>query len=572
MSEEWTLHRWGGGILGKAPLVLVIMDGVGLGARDEGDAVYRAYTPTLDRLEQQGWIALQAHGTAVGMPTDGDMGNSEVGHNALGAGRVFAQGARLVDEAIADNSLFEGESWQEMIAHCRENDGALHLIGLLSDGNVHSHEDHLHALIKRAAHDGIARLFVHILTDGRDVAEDSALIYVERLETLLSEVGSTDERTYRIASGGGRMVITMDRYGADWEMVEKGWNTHVHGQGRSFASAHEAIETLREETGLNDQHLPPFVIAENGKPVGAMADGDGVIFFNFRGDRAIEITRAFEEDDFSPFDRGQRPHVLFAGMMQYDGDLQRPRHFLVQPPALHRTVSEYLVKQGVRQYAISETQKFGHVTYFWNGNRSGKFSDVLETYEEVPSERGGFDERPWMKAAEITDRTIAALRSGSYDFLRLNYANGDMVGHTGSIQASILAVETVDLCLERLLRVVEELGGVALITADHGNADDMLLRDKSGTFARNERGRLRPKTSHSLNPVPFAVYDPAGRIPHRFRELDNPGLSAVAATILLILDFVPPKDYDPSLLCLERYGRAKKRRTDRRGRAGGSGG
>ncbi|TNE43872.1 MAG: 2,3-bisphosphoglycerate-independent phosphoglycerate mutase [Deltaproteobacteria bacterium] len=550
MSDTLQLERWGGGLLGKGPLVLVVMDGVGLGRQDEGDAVYRAYTPTLDRLMQNGWIQLKAHGTAVGMPTDDDMGNSEVGHNALGAGRVFAQGARLVEEAIKEGTLFEGETWQTLIAHCKETGGALHLMGLLSDGNVHSHDSHLHALLRRAAKEGVERAFVHMLTDGRDVSDDSALIYVERLEEVLKEV-STEGRDYRIASGGGRMVITMDRYNADWEMVEKGWKTHVKGEGRYFSSAQEAIETLREETGANDQHLPPFVIGENDKPVGPVQDGDGVIFFNFRGDRAIEITRAFEEEDFSYFERDPKPNVLFAGMMQYDGDLQLPKHFLVDPPAIQNTLSEYLVHQDVRQFAISETQKYGHVTYFWNGNRSGKFDESLETYVEVPSDRGGFDERPWMKAAEITDRTIEALRSNRYDFLRLNYPNGDMVGHTGSIPAAILAVETTDLCLQRLLDVVEEMGGIALITADHGNADDMIQTNKSGAFLKDAQGKYRPKTSHSLNPVPFAVYDPKGQVPHVFRNLEEPGLSSVAATVMSLLGFVPPEAYDPSLLRLE---------------------
>lgn len=551
MSEAWKLERWGGGLLGNGPLLLVVMDGVGLGRQDEGDAVFRAHTPTLDRLMEQGWIQLKAHGTAVGMPSDKDMGNSEVGHNALGAGRVFAQGARLVEEAIADGRLFQGETWQTMIAHCKQNQSALHLMGLLSDGNVHSHENHLHAMIRKAAEEGVENVRVHVLTDGRDVSEDSSPIYVERLEGVLSEL-STDGRNYRIASGGGRMVITMDRYNADWDMVERGWKTHVKGEGRMFPSALEAIQTLRDETGQNDQHLPPFVIGENGNPVGPVQDGDGVIFFNFRGDRAIEITRAFEEgDEFSFFERDPNPNVLFAGMMQYDGDLQLPRKFLVDPPAIERTMSEYLVHQGVRQYAISETQKYGHVTYFWNGNRSGKFSGELEEFVEIKSDLGGFDNRPWMKAAEITDATLEALRSNRYDFLRLNFPNGDMVGHTGSIPASILAVETTDLCLHRILEVIDEVGGIALITADHGNADDMIQTDKSGAFQVDSHGHYRPKTSHSLNPVPFIVYDPKNRVPHVFRNLEEPGLSSVASTVMSLLGFVPPEDYDPSLLRLD---------------------
>ncbi len=547
--SQWKLERWGGGILGDAPLLMVIMDGVGLGSHDEGDAVFRAYTPTLAQLEP-GWTTLRAHGKSVGLPSENDMGNSEVGHNAFGAGRVFAQGAKLVDEAILEGRLFAGEVWQNLISHCLKAGSTLHLLGLLSDGNVHSHERHLYALIRQAAKAGIQQLRVHILTDGRDVPEDSALVYVDRLEAVLAEV-STSHCDYRIASGGGRMVITMDRYNADWSMVEKGWQTHVAGVGRMFASAKEAIQTLRDETGLNDQYLPPFVIGEQGQAVGPIHDHDGVIFFNFRGDRGIEMSRAFEEEDFPYFVREPHPRVMFAGMMQYDGDLQIPQLYLVEPPVIDQTVSEFLVHQGVRQYAISETQKFGHVTYFWNGNRSGKFDDSLETYVEVTSDLGGFDQRPWMKAAEITDRTIEVLKSGAYDFIRLNFPNGDMVGHTGAIPASIMAVETTDLCLARLLKTIKQVGGVALITADHGNADDMIQKDKSGLFLRDEKGEFRPKTSHSLNPVPFAVYDPMGRVPHQFRELASAGLSSVAATLLSLLGFVPPDFYDPSLLLID---------------------
>lgn len=548
--SQWQLERWGGGLLGHAPLLLVIMDGVGLGAQDEGDAVHRAFTPTLDSLAARGWRTLRAHGSAVGMPSEKDMGNSEVGHNALGAGRVFAQGAKLVEQAIEDGRLFAGQVWKDMVEQCRKAQSTLHLMGLLSDGNVHSHESHLHALVREAAACGVQRLRVHMLTDGRDVPEDSALIYVDRLEAVLAEASSS-ERDYRIASGGGRMVITMDRYNADWGMVERGWKTHVAGEGRMFSSAREAILTLREETGENDQFLPPFVIGEDGKAVGPIVDHDGVIFMNFRGDRAIEMSRAFVEESFHEFVRTPYPNVKFAGMMQYDGDLNLPELYLVEPPAIEQTVSEFLVHHGVRQYAISETQKFGHVTYFWNGNRSGKFDDSLETYTEVPSDLGGFEHRPWMKAAEITDAAVEALTSGAYDFVRLNYPNGDMVGHTGSIPASILSVEATDLCLARLLNAVEKVGGVALITADHGNADDMIQKDKSGAFLRNEEGLFQPKTSHSLNPVPFAVYDPKGKVPHRYRELPHAGLSSVASTMLSLFGLRPPEFYDPSLLILD---------------------
>jgi 2,3-bisphosphoglycerate-independent phosphoglycerate mutase len=426
------------------------MDGVGIGRQDESDAVWLARTPTLDALARtMPTTRLRAHGHAVGMPSDDDMGNSEVGHNAIGAGRIFDQGAKLVARAIAEGTIFEGDKasvWQSISERVRERGSTLHFLGLLSDGNVHSHIEHLFALLRRCDLEQIERVRVHVLLDGRDVSETSALDYVDALEELLETISGNPRRDYRIASGGGRMTTTMDRYEADWSMVERGWKTHVRGEGRTFASTREAIEIFRGETrGIGDQNLPQFVIAEgDAQPVGRIVDGDAVVFFNFRGDRAIEISRAFEDDDLDAFDRGARPDVLYAGMMEYDGDLRLPSRFLVAPPSIDRTLGEYLARAGLPQLAISETQKFGHVTYFWNGNRSGAFDPEIETYVEIPSDLRPFEERPWMKAAEITDRLIDELETGGYRHARLNYANGDMVGHTGHREAAIQAVEARD--------------------------------------------------------------------------------------------------------------------------------
>jgi 2,3-bisphosphoglycerate-independent phosphoglycerate mutase len=255
------------------------------------------------------------------------------------------------------------------------------------------------------------------------------------------------------------MLVTMDRYEADWRIVERGWNAHVHGNARRFPSATAAIETFRSENpGISDQNLPAFVIEKDGAPVGPIRDGDAVIFFNFRGDRAIEISRAFDDGPtFDKFDRGVRPDVLYAGMMEYDGDLHIPKHYLVSPPEIERPMGEILAGSHISQLAISETQKYGHVTYFWNGNRSGMFDSGTETYVEIPSDRVPFEQRPWMKAAEITDRLIAELRTGKHQFARVNYANGDMVGHTGSFDATVIAVEAVDLQLARLAKAIEDL-------------------------------------------------------------------------------------------------------------------
>ena len=548
---DFTLRKLRGFSPRPGPVMICVMDGVGLGKDNEGNAVRLARTPTLDHLLATcPNLSLRAHGTAVGLPSDGDMGNSEVGHNALGSGRVFDQGSKLVGQAIETGALFQGEVWKSFVGQVVANDKALHFIGLLSDGNVHSHIDQLFALIRRADEQGVKTCFVHALLDGRDVPEKSALLYVEPLEKLLQSISSRPDRDYRIASGGGRMLVTMDRYNANWGVVKRGWEAHVHGNGRRFASALAAIETYRaEQPTLIDQNMPEFVIEADGKPIGAMQDGDAVVFFNFRGDRGIEISRAFDDDTFTEFDRGARPDVLYAGMMQYDGDLMIPKRFLVEPPSIERTMGEYLAKNGVRQLAISETQKYGHVTYFWNGNRGGKFDEDLETYICVPSDLRPFDERPWMKAAEITDQFIDELRTGRYGHLRLNFANGDMVGHTGVLQAAIQAVEAVDLCLHRLLAATEQAKGVLLVTADHGNADEMYEVDKkTGAPKVGKDGRLAAKTAHTLNPVPFAIYDPGFNGEYELAGVQGAGLSNVAATALSLMGYEPPEDYDPALI------------------------
>jgi 2,3-bisphosphoglycerate-independent phosphoglycerate mutase len=523
------------------------MDGIGRGAGDEADAVAIAATPTLDRLWVPGVRAeLRAHGKAVGLPSDDDMGNSEVGHNALGAGKVYAQGALLVGRAIESGALFRGPAWQEVVARGARG-GAVHFLGLLSDGNVHSHVSHLEALLAAAAKAGCKKLYVHALLDGRDVPPSSALEYVDRLERYLANLrsGGSDAR---IVSGGGRMTITMDRYEADWKMVERGWHTHVLADAPVFPSATAAIEAARaERPRLIDQDLPPFVVA----PPAPISDGDAVVMFNFRGDRAIEISRAFDDDDLHAFDRVRRPDVLYAGMMEYDGDLHIPKHYLVSPPEIDHPMGELLAENRISQLAISETQKYGHVTYFWNGNRSGMFDRATETYIEIPSDRVSFDERPWMKAAEITDALIAELRTGKHRFARVNYANGDMVGHTGSFDATVVAVETVDLQLDRLARAIDELQGILVVTADHGNADEMYQRDKSGKVLRDQKtGHPVVKTSHTLNAVPFLIHDPARS--DRY-EIDparaaGAGIAHVTATCLELLGFVPPDDLEPSLL------------------------
>jgi len=568
------------------PLLLVVMDGIGLAPPGPANAVSLADTPVLDKLLASKFSTrLHAHGTHVGLPGDNDMGNSEVGHNTLGGGRVFAQGAKLVAQAFEDGALFNGKSWAEVEARGLRG-GVVHFIGLLSDGNVHSHIAHLFALLERCASAGVRTVRVHVLLDGRDVEPRSAPKYIEQLESKLADInraGRASEFDYRIASGGGRMVITMDRYQADWPMVKRGFDAHVHGTARLVANAGEEVQRQHAaDAKLTDQYLEPFVIADaaahgnphgkpHGKPIGAMNDGDAVVLFNFRGDRAIEISRALEEESFNEFDRGDMPEIFFCGMLQYDGDLQVPANYLVEPPRIERSMGEYLCAEKIQTFAVSETQKFGHVTYFWNGNRSAKFDDALETWVEIPSDDMPFERAPAMQAAAITDATIELLRSGEYRFGRINFANGDMVGHSGDIDATVRAVEAVDAQLGRLLDAARACNAALIVTADHGNADEMFVE---------QHGKRRARTSHTCNPVPFVIAgagwddaagagatDSAGADStgdaFEFAEVESPGLANVAATVFNLLGYRAPDDYAPSLI--DFRGEPRSRRTIHRG-------
>ena len=520
------------------PIVLVIMDGVGETPEVLGNMVLRANTPTLDALKAScPWQCIKAHGGAVGLPSDDDMGNSEVGHNALGCGQIYSQGAKLVNESIESGSIYQSETWKDLIGSVIANQKTLHFIGLLSDGNVHSNIKHLLAMLEEAKKESVSKVRVHILLDGRDVPATSALEYVGQLEETLAKLNDASFDG-QIASGGGRMCITMDRYQANWPMVKEGWEVHVHGNGRQFESATAAIETLRQETGAIDQDLPAFVIAKDGKPTGAMEDGDSVILYNFRGDRALEISMAFDGDaSFDKIDRGVIPQVKYAGMLEYDGDLKIPHHYLVNPPQIKNTLTELLVEHGIKEYAVSETQKYGHVTYFWNGNRSGKVSEELEDYCEIPSDVRSFDECPWMKGTEIADKVIEAIQSKKYGFIRCNFPNGDMVGHTGNLDATEIAVESVDLELARIKKVCEAEDCILVVTADHGNSDQML--------EKNKKGNVEVRTAHSLNPVPFIIYDKDER--HEMKE-GKFGLANVAPTIAGLMGIKPYDSWEESML------------------------
>ena len=513
-------------------IVLVIMDGIGLSDKKEGNAFFNANTPNLDNLlANYPNIKIHAHGTYVGLPTVDDMGNSEVGHNAMGCGQIYSQGAKLVNESIENGNLFSGDTWKKLIENAKES--TLHFIGLLSDGGVHSNIEHLFKMLEKTKEEGIKKVRVHILLDGRDVPKTSADKYIDVLENKLKEL-SSETFDGAIASGGGRMNITMDRYEANWKMVEKGWHTHVLGEGRKFESAKEAIDTLRSETpDIIDQDLESFVIVKDEKPIGTIEDHDSVIFFNFRGDRAIEISKAFDEENFDKFDRVRFPKVMYAGMLQYEEELKIPKLFLTSPPDIKHTLTEKLCENNISEYAISETQKFGHVTYFWNGNKKNKFSEELETYEEVPSDIISFDQKPEMKSFEITDKFIDAIESKKYNFLRCNFPNGDMVGHTGNYDATVKAVEAVDENIGRIMKSIDNINGILLIIADHGNAEEMI-----------EDGIA--KTSHTTNLVPFIIYG---------KDIDNIklnegdyGLANLASTITDLLHIEKDVNWKDSMI------------------------
>lgn len=534
--------------------MIIILDGWGEQIPDDFNSINVAPTPTMDALKKTApdrWRLVRAHGLSVGLPSDEDMGNSEVGHNALGAGRIFTQGAGLVDQALATGKLYEGAGFKYISSAFAQN--TLHLMGLLSDGGVHSRLDQLLLLMKGCAERGAKRIRVHILLDGRDVAPGSAPKYIDILEKEFVDIRNMGCDAC-IASGGGRMAVTMDRYENDWGVVKIGWDAQVRGEApHKFATAMEALKNLKEANPkLDDQYFPPFVIVgPDGNAEGPILDNDAVVSFNFRADRMVMAAKAFDLEEFDKFDRGVMPKIKYAGMLQYDADIELPKHYLVTPPLIEKTSGEYLVHNYVKSWACSETVKFGHVTFVWNGNRSGMFSSSLEKYVEIPSNKGiPFNDNPEMKAIAIAEKARDALLSGKFDHVRVNIANGDMVGHTGDFKATISACEAVDRAVKIMLDAVEEVKGIFLITADHGNAEDMVKRNaKTGEPILNSAGEPEVLTSHTCNPVPCIIGGPGLPKGVKFRtDLPNAGLANVAATFINFHGFEAPWDYEPTLI------------------------
>ena len=531
---------------GRGPLIHVVLDGWGVGAADGTNAVNKANLPVMSRLIRGcPYTQLWTHGKYVGLPNEKDMGGSEVGHMTMGAGMVMEQGPTLIQNLLQSGEFFENPVLSRIIQNCVEHDTPLHLLGLLSNGNIHSHVDHTEALIRHAFQSGIRRCYLHALLDGRDVGVQSALDFTEPFEKLFSELkGQRPGIDYAFASGGGREVITMDRDN-NWEKIETGWQIHVQGQSENqFPSIRDAIEHFRKQNPeIIDQDIPGFVIIRKGEAVGRIEDQHALIFTNFRGDRATEFSQAVLADDFPYFERYRCPEVLFAGMTQYDQDNQIPPDYLVGTPVVEEPFGKRILELGLKQFRLSETQKFAHVTFFYNGGYREPLDPLQENYHFIASDKiPSFAERPAMKAPGISKKAVEFINSGEYQYGLINFANADMVGHTGDFQATVRAVEAVDAALDNIVRAIDAVNGLMVVTADHGNADEMLISNQNGT--------LEISTKHSLNPVPFLIYDPLYNGDYRLKPFGqdyNNNLSNIAATNFLLLGQAVPDDLAPSL-------------------------
>ena len=532
------------------PVLLIVMDGWGIGTGGPEDAIAQANTPVFDRLwSDYAHTTLMTHGPYVGLPAKNDMGGSEVGHLTMGAGEILDQGPTRINKAVADGSFLKSDALQQVMA-AGETGGTIHLMGLLSDGNIHSHINNFKALINAAFERGIKSLRVHALLDGRDVGIQTAQKYVCELEEDFTFINSSDGFDYCFASGGGRERIVMDR-DRDWSKVEQGWNLMVHGQGdQRFPSMMAAIEHMRRENpDLIDQDMDGFVIVDDhDQPRGAMHDGDAVVMVNFRGDRAIEITEAFELDDFDGFDRGSRPDVVYAGMMVYDEDRNLPALQLMGPSSVANPFGRRILELGIKQFRLTETQKYPHVTFFFNGGYRQPLDASMEDYILIPSDKGvSFSDAPEMKANEIAEKAIELVNTGEYGFGLINIANADMVGHCGIMAPAIRAIETVDAAVGRIIEALSAVGGSALITADHGNAEEMMVFNKDG--------ESEACTKHSINPVPCILFDPAYDGSYSLRQPDDqqtiltqPGLAHLAGTLFEAMGLPVPDDIYPSLI------------------------
>lgn len=495
----------------NAPVALIIMDGWGIGdPNSKTNAVNVAKTPVIDGLlAKYPHAKLACSGEAVGLP-DGQMGNSEVGHTNIGAGRVVYQELTRITKAIREGAFFKNPVFLDIVNAVKKNDGALHLMGLLSDGGVHSHNQHLYALLQLAKQEGLKKVYVHAFLDGRDVPPSSAAEYVKELQDKIDEIG-----VGQIATLSGR-YYAMDR-DKRWDRVQKAYDAIALGKGVKAATAAEAVENSYKEN-VTDEFVVPAVIGEYA----GMTNNDGAIFFNFRPDRARELTHAFVDVDFDGFTRERDLKVPFAIMTQYEKGINA--EIAYKPETLVNTLGEYVSKLGYTQLRIAETEKYAHVTFFFNGGVEQPYAG--EDRILVPSPKvATYDLQPEMSAIEVTDKVVDAILSKKYDFIILNYANGDMVGHTGVLEAAEKAVETVDTCVGRFVDAIKQVGGSVCITADHGNAERMV-----------DETTHEPFTAHTTNPVPFIV------VSDKVKSVKDGSLCDIAPTLLTLADLKVPAE------------------------------
>ena len=498
---------------------LIIMDGFGISAEHKGNAIYLEGTPYIKELvSRYSHTQIGASGMDVGLP-DGQMGNSEVGHLNMGAGRIVYQELTKITKAISDGDFFENKAFLDAMENAKKNGKKLHVMGLLGNGGVHSHITHLKALIEMAKKQGLENVYVHCFMDGRDVPPTSGLEFVKELEAYMKEIGIGE-----IATLAGR-YYPMDRDNR-WDRVEKGFDAMTLGEGLKFASAEEAIEDSYKRGVTDEFVVPSVVVMANGEPVAKIEKGDSVIFFNFRPDRAREITRAFTFEDLSRFERKcGYLGVKYVSMTQYDATFDN-LEVAFKPQSLKNTLGEYFAANGIKQLRIAETEKYAHVTFFFNGGVEAP--NEGEDRILVPSPKvATYDLKPEMSAYEVAEKAAAAIRSGKYGAMILNFANCDMVGHTGVLEAAEKAVAAVEACLKIVLDAIREVGGMAIVTADHGNADKMIAEDGS------------PFTAHTTNPVPVILVDDK----KEYGKLRDGGrLSDLAPTMLKMMELPVPEE------------------------------
>ncbi len=500
----------------KKPVVLMILDGWGIGDQDQTDAVFSAQTPFLDQLKKEyPATRLTCSGPAVGLP-EGIMGNSEVGHLNIGAGRIVYQDLLRIDNAVSDGSFFENTVFLDLMATLRDNRKSLHLMGLLSDGGVHSQFTHLLALLEMSLKAGVEQVYIHPILDGRDTPPESGLGYLKQLAQHLDKINHG-----RIATVCGR-YYAMDRDNR-WERVERAYRLYTEGKGTPFSDPISAVQASYEKGETDEFVQPAAIVGENQKPVGTVADGDGIIFFNFRADRAREITKAFTQKDFSGFDRGNLPDLGgYVCMTLYDETFNLPMAFA--PVHLENILGAVISSKGLKQLRIAETEKYAHVTYFFNGGEETSFPGEERCLIDSPRDVPTYDHKPEMSARAVTEELLKRLQEDRNDFIVVNYANMDMVGHTGVFSAAVNACATVNDCVEKIVTQVLKQNGILLITADHGNAETML----------DSNGRIF--TAHTTNPVPLILVDPD----RRNISLNEGILGDIAPTLLALMGIPKP--------------------------------